>query len=365
MLRAPPMGVTMLRSPAAYAAIASLSLLAASGEALAVPRSASEPLPSGPSPVAFSIEPVPGTWQWRWSLRNVSSSAIEVAADRRLVWFEVPPPPIDPSVPRWRRRRVAPVRCVFETRPAGPESATRTELRPGERYSELVDLRDVCRLRVPTTLAAGAPVVAHYGYEPVVATGRNRASRSRWMARTLVPDLAAYPVNDLTATVTVPAGEVTAMPPSTPVALIITASNAQGAVGAGLRVGVSLRNATTRPLWTLFRNSLFTFEIVTPSGRRVACEGLLREPTPFREFFVRLGGNARRVASLAPAEYCPLHTFDEAGIYNARAVFRSNANGEPWATERVFTGRVTSAPFVLRVSRGDGRYRPLGLEVSG
>lgn len=360
------MGVTLLRSTVASAAMAALSLLSASGEALAVPRNASAPLPAGPSPVTFSIEPVAGTWQWRWTLSNVSGSRLDVAADHRLVWFEVPPPPVDPTVPRWRRRRAAPVRCVFETRPSGPEAAARTELRPGERYSELIDLRDVCRLRVPAAMAPGASVVAHYGFEPVATTGRRRPTLTRWMASTITPDVSAYPVNDLVATVSVPPVDARVEVPPTATDLEVAASSsAQASVGTGLRVGVFVRNSAARPIWTLFRNSLFAFEVVTPSGRRVACEGLLRDPTPFREFFIRLGDHARRGVSLAPAEYCPLRTFDEAGIYSARVVFRSNADGEPWATGRVFTGRTTSTPFVLRIVRGDGRYRPLGLEVSG
>lgn len=360
------MGVTQLRPRAATAAIASLTLLLAGSEASAVPRRGAAPLPTGPSPVAFSIEAVGGSWHWRWSIRNVSGSPVEVAADRRLVWIEVPPPPVDPTVPRWRRRRARPVRCVFEARPPSAESAVRTELRPNERYSELVDLRDVCHLRIPAAMTAGALVVAHYGFEPLPAEGRGRPTLARWMSRTITPDIATYPVNDLSATVPVPAGEpVAAQEATAPSGAALSAAPTQAATSTGLRVSVALRNASSRPLWSLFRPTLFSFEVVAPSGRTVACESLYREPTPFREFFVRLGGGGRRAAGLALADFCPLNTFDEAGIYRVRAVFRTSANGEPWLTGRVFTGRVASPTFVVRVSRGDGRYRPLGLEVSG
>lgn len=357
------MGVTQLRIFATAAAIVSISLSIPGAEALAVPRVAAATLPTGPSPIAFSVEPMPDSWRWRWSIRNVSGAPVEVAADRRLVWIEVPQPEVTSASPR-ARRRARPVRCVFETRPTSAETAVRTELRPNERYSEVIDLRDVCRLRVPAAMTPSAPVVVHYGFEPLSPSAPRRVSLARWMARTLVPDLREHPVNDLTASATVPGGDAPEAPSgSTDVSL--SGAPTQAPVAAGLRVSIALRNGTTRPLWSMFRPSLFSFEVSAPSGRAFVCDAQLREPPPFREFFVRFAGGGRRATTLALADYCPLNTFDESGIYRVRAVFRSNSNGEPWLTGRVFTGRVVSPTFVIRVSRGDGRYRPQGLEVSG
>lgn len=215
-------------------------------------------------------------------------------------------------------------------------------------------------------MTPGATVVAHYGFEPWPAAGRGRPSLARWTARTITPDLAAYPVNDLTANVTVPVGQPASIDTaSASAAVAIEGAPAQGATAPGLRVAVTLRNPSPRPVWSLYRPSMFSFEVVSPSGRRVSCETLYREPTPFRELFVRLGPGARRRSGLALGDFCPLRTFDESGIYEVTAVFRSSADGEPWLTGRVFTGRIRSAGFVIRVSRGDGRYRPQGLEVSG
>lgn len=352
------MGVTVIRPRAALPAAVLLSLLSSAADALAVPVRAPAALPTGPSPVAFAIEPVPGTWQWRWSLRNVSGAPVEVATDRRLVWFEAQ----TPADPRVRRRRVAPVRCVFEARPTSTDRAVATELQAGERYSELVDLRDVCRLRVPAAMAPGALVMAHYGFEPVASTGR-RASRARWMARTIALDGRAYPVNDLTAMVAVPSGGDVERAVAVS-GLTLAGRGAQAATGMGLRASVRVQNSSGRPLWTLFRNVLFSFYVTTPQGRAVACEAITREPSPFREFFVRLGPGGGRGAVLAPYDYCPLGTFDAAGLYSARAGFSTRANGDPWRQGAVFTGRAASAPFVFRIARGDGRYRPQGLEVS-
>jgi len=336
--------------------VALAAALVAPGAALAVPA----PRPSGPSPVAFAVEPVAGTTRWRWSIRNTTDRAVEVAADRRLVWLEVPPAAPSPGVRR--RRAPRPVRCVHEARPAAPERAVRTSLAPGQRYSELVDLRDLCRLRVPAGVVEGAAVVAHYGFAPLTSP---RVPVARWRARTVVFDEMPYPVNDLTAAVTVPAMAAPAAPAEAAAPeLRLEGRDAQSPFGQGLVASVTLRNETRRALWTLLRTTMFGFELATPSGRRVRCNLLARDSNPFREFFVRLGAGARRAQRLVVADYCPAGAFDEAGLYQARAVFTSRADGDPWLMGRAFVGVARSAPFILRISRGRTRYQPFGLVIS-
>jgi hypothetical protein len=337
--------------------VALAAALVAPGAALAVPT----PRPSGPSPVTFTVEPVAGTTRWRWSIRNTTDRAVEVATDRRLVWLEVPP--AAPAPGARRRRAPRPVRCVHEDRPATPERAVRTSIAPGQRYSELVDLRDMCRLRVPAGVTEGAAVVAHYGFAPLTGP---RVPVARWRARTLVLDEMPYPVNDLTAPVTVPAMTAPAAPAEAAPApeLQMEGRDAQSTFGERMVTTVTLRNATRRVLWTLLRTTMFAFELQTPSGRVVRCDLLTRDSNPFREFFVRLGGGARRAQRLVVADYCPAGAFDEAGLYQARAVFTSRADGDPWLMGRAFVGVARSAPFTLRISRGRTRYRPFGLVIS-
>ncbi len=360
---------TELRSVALSSWLMAASMLVPVA-AEAGPRRVAAPLPSGPSPVAFSVEAMPDGARIRWTLRNVSDAAVEIASDRRFVWFEVPAPSVDLSIPRWRRRRVAPVRCVFETRPRSVDGAARTELAPGGRYSEVVDLLDVCRLRIPTAMAPGTTVIAHYGFEALPATGRGRPTLARWMARTLLRDRRTYPVNDLSAPLTLvapsPERAAPAAAPTDPSPrLRLRGTPAQAAQGPGLRSSLSLENLSPRPLWTLFRTVQFSLELETPTGSRVMCNALLREPAPFRELFSRMAAGARRTLRISPAEYCPVTAFQESGLYRVRAVYRTTANGEPWYRDGVFTGTVRSEPFVFRISRGDGRYRPIGLDVSG
>jgi hypothetical protein len=240
----------------------------------------------------------------------------------------------------------------------------RTVLAPGQRYSELIDLRDTCALRIPAALTEGATVLVHYGFAPLSARGVGLA---RWRSRTVVFDERPYPVNDLTALVTVPAMSLhpttsTEAPSST--ALRVEAHDAQAAVGERVVVTTTLLNAGRRPLWTYYNPTLFRFEIETPSERVVHCTLLGRDANVFRDFFLRLGPGARRTARLVVADYCPEGALDEAGLYQTRVVFESRADGEPWLQGEAFVGQLRSDPFFLRVSRGRRRYRPFGLVIS-
>ncbi|MEZ4410728.1 MAG: hypothetical protein R3A52_30235 [Polyangiales bacterium] len=70
-------------------------------------------------------------------------------------------------------------------------------LEPGEVYSELVDLRDTCNLRVPDALGAG-PVTVHYGFREA-----RRASHQRSVVIDETPEV--FPDVSLVTTVTPPA----------------------------------------------------------------------------------------------------------------------------------------------------------------
>ncbi len=148
-------------------------------------------------PLGFEVAPEAGSWRWRFVLSNRGDAPMPVVADRRLVWVEVAPPAAPQGVRRPRRRaRVA--RCVHDGRPASNEASPEVVLGAGDRYAESFDLRDLCNLRVPAGAAEGATVVFHYGFA-VPRRGRTRLSRS------VVRDERAESVNDLTASVTVPA----------------------------------------------------------------------------------------------------------------------------------------------------------------
>jgi hypothetical protein len=357
-----------------FCTILGISLAFLTSVSEAAPRREPVVLPTGPSPVQFYAEVVPQTWQWRWTVTNASGAPVEVLTDRRLVWAEMPAPPGEHVQVRRRGRRGrrirAPqtIRCIHEMRPGNTDAAQRRRLAPGQSYSELVDLRDLCRLRIPAAMTPGTAVTLHYGLAPAVGRRGRSPSLSNWNARTILVDRRSYPVNDLVTHTVVPPGDVVARPVSNeqgvPPVLSVTVRDASAAMGGQLRATVRVRNESRRPVWTYWRTFLFAFEIQSPSGRQIHCDMGTRDPNAFRDFFVRLGSQRTRTSRLVVWDYCPLETFDESGLYTVRALFSSDANGEPWLRGDVFTGSVASVPFQLRVSRGRARYRPMGLRLS-
>lgn len=315
-------------------------LLLASTPAGAVARG--QPEVRDPSPLAFLVAPEAGGSRWRFTLRNQGSAPVTVIADRRLVSLEFPA--AQPT--EGRRRRPAARRCAHSGRPSINEFAPRVTLAPGESYSEQFDLRDQCALRVPT-FAPGDPIVVRYGWE-----GPGRRS----MMRSLVIDEGPSVLPSLVTTVAAPAALVESLDEPGDAPLQVRVSGSQSARGEGLRASVRLVNPSVQPIWTFYRNSMWAFEVQRPDGVGVTCDALTRQPGARRDFFVRLGARGSRGATLVPDAWCPQGTFERPGVYEVRAVFTSGENGEDFGLQRVFTGRVSSRPFFLRVSRGSGRY---------
>lgn len=311
------------------------------------------------SPLGFEVAPEAGSWRWRFVLSNRGDAPMPVVADRRLVWVEVAPPAAPQGVRR-PRRRVRVARCVHDGRPASNEASPEVVLGAGDRYAESFDLRDLCNLRVPAGLAEGATVVFHYGFA-VPRRGRTRLSRS------VVRDERTESVNDLTASVTVPAMPTALVPEEghrpganneedAASGLGVTVRVGRAVTAAGLRAAVTVTNRSVHPQWALWRPSLLAFEVEPPTGARVLCNTLTRQPSPHREHFVRFAGRARRSVSLVLADFCPLGTFDTAGVYHVRARYAAHPGADEYGLGRVFSGEVNSAQTVARVSRGRGAY---------
>ncbi len=297
-------------------------------------------------PVALEVTAGDSSGSLRFALRNVSGAPVEVLADRRLLSFAATAPVALPGV---RRRRAAPMfRCVHDQRPTLNEFSARVTLQPGRRYSEEIDVADLCGLRVPSV--GGQPLEFHYGFAP---PRRGPGSHGR----SIVTDERAevFPEVTALASPTLLGGDIGSAAPAivpVPALLSLSARGSSASAANGLRVSVTLRNPSIQPVWTLLRPTQFSFVVTTPAGRDVACEALVRQPAPLRDLFVRLPAHGQRTFALLPSMHCPLQTFQTAGLYRARARFESRANGETFGMQRVFTGIVESVSVTLRVSRG-------------
>lgn len=309
----------------------------------AVPR-AQVPLRQD-APVALLVSPEDGH-RWRFSLRNQGTVPVTVVADRRLVSLEFPPA-TPAATPGRRARRPAPRRCAHPDRPVFNEFAPRVTLAPGESYSELFDLRDTCGLQ-PPSFAAGEQVTVRYGWDtPARAT----------LLRSLLVDEGPAVLPSLVTTLAAP--PPAEGPVDAPGDAVLRAVGSGGSAlrGEGLRSTVRVVNPSAQPTWTLYRNGMWSFEVTSPRGAATSCSLLTRGAAPRRDYFVRLGARGQRASTLVTSLWCPSGTFAEPGVYDVRAVFESRADGEEFNLQRVFVGRVSSAPFALRVTRGDGRYR--------
>jgi hypothetical protein len=165
--------------------------------------------------------------------------------------------------------------------------------RPGQRYSEEIDVDDLCGLRVP---ALGVqPLEFHYGFTP---PRRGRASH----ARSIVTDERAETFADIT-TIAPPSLVAVSAPDAATegtsrALLTLTARGSSASSAAGLRVSVTLRNPSVQAVWTLLRPTQFSFVVTDPEGREVACNALLRQPAPLRDLFARLPARGRRSYTL-------------------------------------------------------------------
>lgn len=307
---------------------------------LSIPAAA---LADPPPPVALEVAATPVAGRLRFTLRNDSGAPVEVVADRRLLSFVATPPAAVLGV---RRRAVRLARCVHDQRPALNEFSPRVTLEPGQRYSEAVDVADLCALRVPAL--GPEPLEFHYGFAPP-----RRGAPSH--ARSIVTDERAETFAEVTAQV--PSATLTVEPAAEAsggrgALLSLDARGAQAAAPSGLRATVTVRNPSVQAAWTMMRPTQFSFTVTTPAGREVACQAVTRQPSPLRDLFVRLPGRARRSVTLVPSMYCAASTFQAAGVYRVVARLESRGDGEAFGFQRVFTGVVESSSFALRLSRG-------------
>ncbi|MBI5514186.1 MAG: hypothetical protein HY909_10485 [Deltaproteobacteria bacterium] len=303
--------------------------------------------------VALSVAPSGEPWRWDLTLTNEGASPVELLADRRLLWFDVPAPA--PLAGRRARRPRRPLVCAHEARPSSQDGVARVVLAPGERFRERVDLRDLCRFRVPPAVLPASTVTVHYGFPALPRPGRPRPPSA---LRSVVLDPSGAQVfPELVTTATVPALPAEALGP-TPHAVALRARGSSAARGEGLRLVVRLHNGTALPFQTFWRTTHFHLLVTAPDGRAIPCEVLYRQSPALRELLVRVGPGRTRSLVLTPWSYCPREAFDQAGVYLVTARFENRASGEELGLRGVFTGTLEAPSAALRVVRGDGRFRP-------
>ncbi len=298
-------------------------------------------------PVSLEVRAGDAPGRLRFTFRNGGADAVEVIADRRLLSLEVPEVAGAPSTARGRRTvRASVARCAFAERPTSNEFSPRVQIAPGQAYSESVDVAELCPRGVPA-FPSGA-VEVRYGF---AAPRTGAASHTRSIVVDDRPDTFPW-VRALVLSSDVVAPPIASTDPSDGAMLAVSAAGSSAADAAALRVTATVSNPHVQAAWTTLRPSQFSLVVQTPEGRSVACDVITRLPAGQRELFQRLGARARSTVRLTPAMLCPSGTFSVTGVYRATAAFASSADGAAFGLQRVFTGRVESSPFTLRISRG-------------
>ena len=314
----------------------------------------------------FSVQQQGPDLPWTLKVVNGLHVAVALAADSRLLWFEIMSP---------ASRKPVTCRLPKELFPQDETGVSRVELGPGEWVSDSFDPRFYCFApdgqqwlvpgaivrpffgwpesspkktwkngkRVDVAVEQKAPFVA----EPVSKDGADesqsykllsaeefalRSEYSEW-SRARLSDADT----DAEFTLTIDQG-----------------SDAHAEFDTTLRV--TLQNHSTKSQRVFFRRELVTFEITGPTGT-VSCTAGPDERTPDPSAFLRFAPGKQMSFSSRLAELCPRGTFSKPGLYLAYARFEANQSGGSQQLQ-AFTGTIVSSrPGLIRVRTGEEPFR--------
>jgi hypothetical protein len=357
-----------------------LGMLLAAFAALARAEARAEepPLPSQP-PLTLTVTAEPGGAPWRVVVSNGGDLPMRIAADARLLSFDLTP----------RGSGAPTVRCALPAS-ARPSSDEGTELViPGKRsWTTTIDPLFLCfRAEERALLVPGTTVTASLGWPPALApapapAGNRAASKrapskraaSSATARAARPAV-AVPVGAAVgkladastitgAPFTLSDGVTVSPPPSSAAAASGTPADDTGetskmairtteaidvARGVDVVVNVTVANEGDRPVTTFLRASTLAFTVQGPSGS-VSCGTPRAVSEPFRELFTTIAARKTAQLTLLLTALCPAGTFDEPGVY--RVISRLDTRGTSGRNVglKTWDGEVRArTPMLLRV----------------
>ncbi|MGE0327971.1 MAG: hypothetical protein AB7S68_37010 [Polyangiaceae bacterium] len=340
--------------------------------------------PPAPSELELSVKQHGPSLPWSYEIKNVGERPVRVAADPRLLWFEV-------QVPGKKKRRTC--RLPAELFPKHADKDFSLMLRPGERFGQRFDPRLYCfAAGGQTELVAGAVVYPRFGWPkkfktswrggkrlqteeldaPFAVTPPERPRRGKKQPRAK-QDLpkkethlkliegkglglrSAYAGWSKDALAEDDKPEQSDWDSPEPMLTMQTGSDA--AAERMATVQVKLKNPSKdRKLIVYFRRELLSFEVMGPDGLK-SCTPEPRTRFPEAQAFTTLGpGRSISVVSRL-VELCPRGTFDRPGLYLIRARFDSKDDGAEFGLQG-FTGRIVAEqPATVRIRGGEKPFR--------
>jgi len=269
-----------------------------------------------PPPATLAITPL-GNGH-RVVLTVEARERVELSADRRWLRAEL----------RDARGRRLP--CAAPVRPR-VASRVRT-LEAGERWSEWLDVRELCWGRALGALSTARELTFHFD------AGR---ARGAWVVRT-----AAGPVRALSPVSSPwrPPGLGSDGDGQAP--LRVRLADADAASGGRPTFRVAVGTASAVAMRAFVRPESVSFHVVAPSGRAFECAVPAFEGRPLPDFFSRISRARPLTLSLDAQAYCG--RFQEPGIYEVTPVVTLRERGAQWRLEAV-TGVFRGPPAALRV----------------
>lgn len=326
---------------------------------------------------------------WRYRIRNAGKRPVRVAADPRLLWFEV-------RVPGKKKRQTC--RLPESLFPKFADKDFSLVLRPGDSFSQRFDPRLYCfAAGGQTDLVSGSVVYPRFGWPKqhvttwkhgkkitteklqapfaVTPPGRPPSSRGgkgdaptkadgppKTETHLKVVEGKAFALNTAYAGWSKDAlpGEPDKAQESdwdSPEPTLSMTTGSDAAAERMATVSVRLKNPSARrKLVVYFRRELMSFEVMGPDGV-TSCEPEPRTRFPEPQAFTTLGAGKSIVVTSRLVELCPRGTFDRPGLYLIRARFESKDSGEDFGLQ-AFTGRVVAdQPATVRIRGGEKPFK--------
>lgn len=324
----------------------------------AKPREVEPALPQ--ASVSLKVTPGKDGGPWTLKIENTGELPVRIAADARLLSFELTPPAATETDPKKKTAKApAVLRCTLpdDARPSTDEGSDLVV--PSKRsWSASFDPLFYCfGARERAALTTGTSVKARFGFgaptqkanapnAPFAVTPVGAAVGKIGPAKYIESDAFA-----LTETVSItPKASAPASPDETSPGVSLTTSEALDASrGVELATTVTLHNNGDRPMTLLFRPDMLLFTVSTPAGN-VSCGYPRQVGSPIRELFTTVGVKGRADTSVLVTAVCPAGTFDEPGIYRVfPRIDTTGASGRALGL-KTWEGQATAnVPLLLRV----------------
>lgn len=364
-------------------------VVAADGQPASAGEPAAEQQQAAPSEVELKVSQHSPGLPWRYQIRNVGKRPVRVAADPRLLWFEV-------EVPGKKKRQTC--RLPASLFPTFADKHFSLVLRPGDSFGQRFDPRLYCfAAGGQTELVSGSVVYPRFGWPkqhvtswksgkkittekllaPFAVTPPERSGGKPRRGARAKAQTQARPKADthlklvegkaFSLTTAYAGWSKSALPDETkmsqdgdwdaPEPSLSMTTGSDAAAERLATVSVRLKNpSTSRKLVVYFRRELMSFEVMGPDGV-VSCEPEPRERFPEPQAFTTLGAGKSIVVTSRLVELCPRRTFDRPGLYLIRARFESKDSGAEFGLQ-AFTGRVVAdQPATVRIRGGEKPFR--------